>query len=64
MGRQWERQDPSYACYSGFLHMEASKICFKINRFSTRSNLNFFIKSAHKSSSYLLLQYFVLSRSR
>jgi len=25
MGREWERQDPAYACYSGFLHMEASK---------------------------------------
>ena len=25
MGREWERQDTAYACYSGFLHMEASK---------------------------------------
>ena len=26
MGRHFERQDTAYATYSGFLHMEASKL--------------------------------------
>lgn len=51
MGRHWEKLDNGYNCYSGFLHVEASK---SIIDFYFHSNFTTDTESLPKMNIYLL----------